>query len=185
MGTKKNEQKKASKPQKSRAVDNTRGSNLWSFNHFRTSILTGLLNDIIDLENQGLEEDHCNIIRKSLEYFVNAATNVPEGGLFSGKALYLNIEYFLNTYKSWNDIEGNKPENLIKRRKIVSKLRERRQDITNKSRRLQYELENNLDQKLLSDSYTAIGEIIKLVPNIFKNLSTSYSDYLKRGGKGA
>lgn len=122
-------------------------------------------------------------MRKSLDFLINAATSVPEGGLFSGKALYKEIEDFHKTYSEWNNVNGRKPEFVIQRRKLLIQLRRKRQNISNKVRLLQYELENNLDQKLLIDSYTAIGEVIKLVPSIFKNLSSSYSDYLKRGGK--
>jgi hypothetical protein len=182
MGSRKRKLKKVVDARVSRNVDNTQGSHLWSFNHYRINILTSLLNDIIDLENDGLEEDTCKIVRKSLDYFINASTNVPVGGFLSGKALYEEIESFANTYKEWNGIEGKTPEFVDQRRQIVKQLRRKRQGITNKVRRLQYELENHLDQKLLADSYTAIGEVIKLVPNVFNNLASSYGDYLKRSG---
>lgn len=166
----------------SRAVDNTRGSHLWDYNHYRTSILTSLLNDLTDLEKKGLDEDKCKIVRKSLDYFINASTSVPKGGILSGKPLFKEIEKFAETYKKWNDINGNNTEDISKRTMLVRKLRKNRQDITNKCRKLQYELDNNLDQKILTDSYSAIGYLIKIVPGLFKNLTSSYNDYLKRGG---
>ena len=169
----------------SRVVDNTRGSHLWSYNHYRSRILTSLLNDLIELENEGLDEENCKMVRRSLEYFVNASTSVPKGGFLSGGPLYKEIESFAATYKEWNDVNGRDEFNIQMRRKKVRELRKNRQRISNKIRKLQYELENNLDQKVLHDSYNAIGDIIKLVPGIFKNLSSSYNDYLKKGGKAA
>ena len=175
--------KHAEDSMESRSVNNTRGSFLWSYNHFRTSILTSLLNDLIDLENDGLNEDICKLVRKSLEYFINASTNVPQGGFLSGGPLYKEIESFANTYRDWNDINGKDASNIKLRRLLVVKLRQKRQQISNKVRRIQFELENGLDQKILSDSYKAIGELINLGPNLFLNLTSSYKDFMKRGGR--
>lgn len=168
----------------SREVDNTRGSHLWSYNHFRTRILTSLLNDLIDLENSGFEDDKiCDKIQLALDYFINASTHVPQGGFLSGGPLYKEIENFKNTYVRWNNIKGGKDIHRVERRKRIRELRDKRQKISNKVRKLQYELDNNLDQKILHDTYRAIGNIIGMVPDIFKNLSDSYADYLKRGGQ--
>lgn len=177
--SKKSRLKQLALPKESRKVNSTYGSQLWSYNHFRINILSSLLNDLIDLENEGLEEDICKVVRKSLEYYINASTNIPEGGFLSGGPLYLEIESFADTYRQWNDVKGKEPEVIKQRVKIIRILRKKRQKITNKIRRLQFEIENNLDQKILADSYNAIGEIINLVPNIFRNLGSSYKDYLK------
>lgn len=175
--------KRVVEPKMSRNVDNTRGSHLWSYNHFRTSILTSLLNDLIDLENNGFENENiCKQVQRSLEYFINASTHVPQGGFLSGGPLYKEIENFKEAYVAWNNVHGGDDVHKSQRRKYMRKLRDRRQSISNKVRRLQYELENNLDQKILHDSYRAIGEMITMVPNVFINLSVSYKDYLKRGG---
>lgn len=169
-------------PQEARNVDNAQGSHLWAYNHFRTNVLTSLLNDLIDLENEGLDENYCKEVRRSLEYFINASTNIPKGGFLSGGPLYLEIDSFAKTYKEWNDVNGQDPDYIKKRRALIKSLRKKRQTISNKVRRLQYELENNLDQKILTDTYNVIDDLIKLVPNLFKNLTSSYKDYLKATG---
>ena len=168
------------KPEGDRSVNNYRGSALWQYNHFRISILTSLLNDITDLENEGMEENICQMVQKSLNYYINASTAVPQGGFLSGGPLYKEIENFHKIYVEWNGIEGkNNPKISAERRKKLSSLKKQRQRITDKVRRLQYELQNNLDQKILHDSYNAIGEMIGVVPNMFKNLSASYKLYKK------
>lgn len=177
--SKKSRLKKLESPQAPRNVDNTRGSHLWAYNHFRINILTSLLNDLIEMENEGLTEEYCSQVRKSLEYFINASTNVPQGGFLSGGPLYKEIESFSETYTAWNDINGKSPENTKYRRKLVGELRKKRQKITDKVRKLQYELDNNLDQKILEETYNAIGNLVNMVPNLFKNLSSSYKTYLK------
>lgn len=172
--------KKVEESNASREVDNTRGSNLWSFNHFRIRILTSLLNDLIDVENEGLcNEDVCLKIQTSLDYFINAATEIPKGGFLGGGPLYLEIESFKVTYIKWNGVEGGTQLHKIERQKLLRQLRKKRQIISNKARKIQYLIENNLDQILLKDAYRAIGEMINMVPSIFINLSSSYKDYKK------
>ncbi len=173
------------KPEGSRDVNNTQGSFLWQYNHFRTDILTSLLNDLMDLENDGMDENICQGVQKSLGYFVNASTAVPKGGFLSGGPLYKEIEEFQITYVGWNNINGRSPELSKQRRQMLSLLRQKRQRISNKVRKLQFELQNNLDQKILADCYNAVGELIKLVPGMFKNLASSYGDYQKQSSAKA
>ena len=173
---------KRSRQGQPRTVDNTRGSTLWSFNYFRQSILTNLLDDLYDLESRGLDDKICNKIQAFLEYFGNAATDIPEGGFMTGP-IYKDIEKFANFYENWNKIKGEDEESRQKRRSVRSKLKEQRQVITNKARRLQYELDNNLDQKLLEAGYRAIGDLTTLVPDLLNNLTQSFNEFVKRGGK--
>ena len=175
--------RKKKKQDQSRAVDNTRGSMLWSFNYFRKNILTNLLNDLYNLESTGLEDEICNKIQASLEYFGNAATEIPKGGLMTGP-IYKDIEKFTNLYADWNKIKGKDEKSKEKRKEAHIKLKKQRQIITNKARKLQYELDNNLDQKVLEAGYSAISDLITLVPDLLNNLTQSINEFAKRGGKG-
>ena len=181
MSKNKSRKKKKTIEKSSRKVDNTRGSKLWAFNHFRSPILTSLLNDLVDLEAEGLEDPYCKKILSFLEYSVNAATEFSRGGFMTGP-IYKDIEEFRRLYFEWNEIKGRTEKDSWDRRIYLGRLRDQRQRITNKARRLQYELDNELDQKLLADTYRAIGELINLVPNLFSNLAHAYNDYLARGG---
>jgi hypothetical protein len=172
---------KRSRQGQPRTVDNTRGSTLWSFNYFRQSILTNLLDDLYDLESTGMDDEICNKIQAFLEYFGNAATDIPEGGLMTGP-IYKDIEKFTNLYVNWNGIKGEDEDSRQKRKSARLKLKGQRQTITNKARRLQYELDNNLDQKLLEASYRAIGDLTTLVPDLLNNLTQSFNEFVKRGG---
>src|SRR3990172_295912 len=114
-GKKKNKKKglKRSAQDQPRTVDNTRGSTLWHFNYFRQSILTNLLDDLYDLESRGLDDNICNQIQSFLEYFGNAATDIPEGGFMTGP-IYKDIEKFTNFYVNWNNIKGEDDESRQK-----------------------------------------------------------------------
>jgi hypothetical protein len=182
---KKNRQKSRDRSQgdQLREVDSTRGSMLWSFNYFRKNILTNLLDDLYDLETTGLGDDICRKIQDFLEYFGNAATDIPEGGFMTGP-IYKDIENFTNLYVAWNGIKGEDEDSRKKRMSARQKLKGQRQIITNKARRLQYELDNNLDQKLLEAGYRAIGDLTTLVPDLLNNLTQSFNEFVKRGGKG-
>ena len=96
-----------------RTVDNTRGSTLWSFNYFRQNILTNLLDDLYDLEATGMEDNVCSKIQSFLEYFGNAATDIPKGGFMTGP-IYKDIERFTTFYLDWNNIRGEGEENPLR-----------------------------------------------------------------------
>lgn len=164
-----------------RTVNAERGTTLWAYNHYRRVMLTSLLNDLIDLENIGLEEEYCQIVQRSLGYFVNATTEVASGGFLTGN-LHVEVERFERLYKEWNDINGTNPRYAAARRELLVKLRRRRQKITDKVKDLQFEFENGLDRKILADVYAAVGDLIKLAPDLMKNLGSSYAEYIKRGG---
>jgi hypothetical protein len=164
-----------------RTVDNTRGSMLWSFNYFRQNILTNLLDDLYDLEATGMDDQVCVKVQAFLEYFGNAATDIPEGGFMTGP-IYRDIEKFTNFYIAWNNIKGEDEECRKDRRKARIKLKAQRQAITNKARRVQYELDNNLDQKLLDAGYRAIADVTTLGPDLLNNLTQSFNEFVKRGG---
>jgi hypothetical protein len=171
----------ATAPLPSREADLSKGTITYAYNHYRKSILTELLNDLITLENEGLNENFCRLVRQSLGCFVNATTEIPEGGFFTG-AIYTEVQSFEETYAQWNDVQGTGSEAVATRRKLLIKLRKKRQSITNKIRSVQYELANNLDVQIMESTYRAIDELIKLAPSIFKNLAQSYSYFVSKGG---
>ena len=164
-----------------RAVDNTRGTPLWAFNYFRSQILTNLLNDLYDHEAARFSQEYCDKITRALEYFVNATTEIPSGGLVTG-AIYPTVDRFTVLYREWNDILGESTRSIEDRRYKLHELRQQRQKISDKTRSLQYEIEHNLDRQLLKKSYEALGDLITLVPQSFKNLTEVLTEFLKRGG---
>ena len=85
--------------------------------------------------------------------------------------IYQDIEKFADLYAGWNDVKGQDEESRQERAKSRLKLKRQRQVITDKARQLQYELDNNLDQKLLEAGYSAIGDLTTLVPDLLNNLT--------------
>ena len=166
----------------SREHDASRGTPTYAFNQFKGNMLSSLLNDLITLENSGLDDSSCNSLRMSLGYFVNSTTNLPSGGMFTG-ALSPQVQKFEETYIKWNGVNGNDDKAIEKRRELLVKLRKIQQKITDKTRALQYELSNDLDVHILKSGYEAIGELIsKSPPCLFANLAGFYNKFCKKGG---
>lgn len=157
-----------------------RGTTLYAYNYYKANVLTSLLNDLIALENEGIAEDYCKIVKRSLGNFVNATTEVPKGGFLTG-ALSREVEEFEELYSKWNDVRGKDEDAIKERRKLLKKLRKSRQDITDKMRSLQVEMFLGLDRVILVSTYRAIADLIQAAPNIFKNLSEALVEYNKRG----
>lgn len=157
-----------------------RGSQLYAYNYFKANVLTALLNDLIVLENHGLDENYCKLVRQSLGNFVNATTEVPRGGFLTG-ALSKEVEKFEELYKKWNDIKGRDESAVEERRNHLKKLRRSRQAITDKVRNLQVEMFLGLDRAILISTYKALADLIQAAPAIFNNLATALAVYTKRG----
>ena len=184
MGRKKKKKRSQSalaKSRPSRAVNATRGSTLWTYNYYRSNMLTNLLNDLIMLESTGLEDELCHKIHESLSFFSNASTEVPSGGFLTGP-IYKDIDDFIELYDEWNEIAGEADWKTAERRQLHQKLKKQRQKITNKARKLQYELDNNLDRMIMEATYKVISDLITLGPDLFKNISGALTEYFKRGG---
>ncbi len=161
-------------------LNGKRGSSVWRFNYFRSVVLTSLLNDLYNLEQTGIEDKHCTKITASLNYFSNAATNIPSAGPFIGP-LYKDIEKFTELYQAWNDIKGKGLEEAASRRELRRKLMAQRQKITNKARQLQLAIQENVDAELMKSGFDALGELITAVPELLSNLGKALGEFAKRG----
>lgn len=168
--------KKGTKP-----LNSKRGSHLWSFNHFRSIVLTRLLDDLYNLEESGLKDEHCQKITDALNYFGNAATDIPSAGPFLGP-LYKDIEDFTELYRKWNDVKGKDADAVAERRALRLKLKAQRHRITNKARKLQAAIDEKMDTKLLQAGYQALSGLITAVPDLFSGLGKALTEYAKRGG---
>jgi hypothetical protein len=153
-----------------------RGTPLWEYNHFRVVVLTSLLNDLIDLENVGVQEHLCSLVRQALGHFVNSTTCIPSGGFLTG-ALLTEAQKFEELYKDWNGVAGTGDDAKRERRKFLKDLRKSRQKITNKVRNLQIEFFTNMDTVILRATYQAVFDIITTAPKLFRNLAEAHSRY--------
>ncbi|MCR9010693.1 hypothetical protein [Gabonibacter chumensis] len=163
-------------------VDSSRGTSLWKINYYRSKILTALLDDFVEMESVGIDDVSFVEIRHSLECFINAMTEVPNT-LLSGKPLYEMIEEFLDECQKWSEIKGKDQNDILRRRIVLRKLRKVRQRISNKMRKVQYQLETNTDMQLLSDAYRAMGGIMNLLPDTFRHVGKAVKKYLKVNGE--
>ncbi|MFZ5903104.1 MAG: hypothetical protein ACOYZ8_06110 [Chloroflexota bacterium] len=158
-----------------------RGSRLWSFNHFRSVVLTRLLDDLYNLEQTGVKDEYCRKIAAALNYFGNAATDIPSAGPFLGP-IHKDIEKFTELYQKWNDVNGKGTAAAEERRSLRLKLKDQRHRITNKARKLQVAIDEKMDAKLLEAGYQALSGLVTAVPDLFSGLGKALTTYAKRGG---
>lgn len=162
-------------------LNGRRGSSVWSFNYFRSVVLTNLLNDLYNLEGTGIEDKYCQKISASLNYFSNAATNIPSAMPLMGP-LYKDIEKFTELYQKWNDVQGRDLGAAILRKEIRLKLMDQRQKITDKARKLQVAIQDNVDTELMKAGFDALSELITAVPDLLGNIGKVLKEFTKRTG---
>ncbi|MBN1882891.1 MAG: hypothetical protein JW885_12005 [Deltaproteobacteria bacterium] len=165
----------------SNTVRNERGTPLYKLNRLRENVLTSLLDDLVNMKETGLEDDYCKIIDRSLEYTTNFATEIPSS--YIRAPLYKHFSNFRETYKKWNDLKGDSKEIVAEREKKLKKLRKIRKKITDSISMRQVELQNNLDEQVLTDIYHSFHLVIVKAPEVFVNLSKALYTIVKKIGK--
>ncbi len=160
-------------------IDASRGTSLWSYNVFRSRILSSLLNDLLLKEENGINDDECKNIRFFLGRIVNIATDLPDGG-FLKKSVFSLITDFEKEYIKWNEIKISQPNATNVRSKQLQHLRRKRKKIATVARRNQFILEKELDLKIVESIYTAVNELIEKIPHIVIDLSREYKNYERK-----
>lgn len=155
-----------------------RGSVLWGVNRFRSDALVSLLDDLVALEDVGLEEPLCKKVKNALARVTNAATALPDNAWWK-RQVWKELQDFGIIYEEWNGIDGLGKEKQEAREKKLRKLREKRNKIATKIRKNQFILQNELDLKLVRDGYEALGDLAKALPDLFKNLAAAVGRFAK------
>jgi hypothetical protein len=162
-------------------LNSRRGSPVWRFNTFRSVVLTKLLDDLYNLEQTGMDDKYCQKISASLNYFSNAATDIPSAPPLMGP-LYKDIEKFTELYQKWNDVQGKDPGAAVLRKEIRLQLMGQRQKITDKARKLQVAIQDNVDTELMKAGFDALSELTRAVPDLLGNLGKALAEFAKRAG---
>jgi hypothetical protein len=160
-------------------VNANRGSVLWTLNHFRTDGLSRLLDDLIDLEKDGLAPEQCDQVRRALEKIASKAAAIPDGSFWRG-TIYKEFEGFSEVYVQWNSHAGSSPEVITRRREELKRLRSCRHRIAKRVRVNQYILQNELDLMLVDAMYMSLKDITLALPEIFTHLAEAITRYESR-----
>ncbi|MFL6263238.1 MAG: hypothetical protein ACJ76Y_26375 [Thermoanaerobaculia bacterium] len=154
-----------------------KGSVLWSVNRFRSDALGSLLDDLVVLEDYGLDEELCKKVRRALARITNAATELPDDAWWK-RQIWKELQSFETIYEQWNNIDGGEEKREARKDKL-RQLRKRRNKIATKIRKNQYIIQNELDLKLVRDGYEALGDLSKALPDLFKNLAAAIGRFAK------
>jgi len=148
---------------------NEKGTALWGFNQLRAKVLTGILNELSERESTGFLNGECEVIKAALDKMINACTEIPNSAIF-GVSLHTRVSNFLDVFNQWCNVAGNDAEAKMKRRKLLNKIRKRRQKIANTVRKLYNVLSQNLDAQLIKAVYDSLKEAIELFPKTLQSL---------------
>ena len=141
-----------------------RGTPTWGFNQFRSKGLPAFLVDLSVWEETGLEEEQCQLVRLTFQQIVDVVADTPNGSWLRNSVL-ADLEAFRDLYGQWNDgVEEPRTETF-------KKLGRQRKRISQKIRKNQYRLSEELDPELVTNLYGALGQLPQDLPQTFPNLS--------------
>jgi hypothetical protein len=164
--------------------DARRGGLVWSLNSFRSDALVQFLDDLLALENGGLQRDECDLVRGALERIVNAASAVPDGSLWRDSIL-AELERFTEIYEKWNEREGVHEEAVAHRRAQLKGLRRSRRRLAHRVASRQQSLSTEIDAQLMERMFDAFRRLVRDSPQAFPSLGGAVRRYDKRKRAGS
>ena len=165
-----------SSPSESRVqiVDGSRGTVLWGFNRFRSDALVQLLNDLLDLERDGLPDSKCELVRTALSRIPRAIAAIPNKSWLKS-FVCRDLEEFEALYSVWNSHGGDGA--ATKRNDTLREMHRRRLKLTRKVRSKQLILSTELDARVIGEIYLALEDLSSSMPAVFKRLSLAVNRY--------
>jgi hypothetical protein len=160
-------------------INARQGTIVWGINALRSDGLTRLLDDLVDLENTGLEQKQCAHVKTALSKITGHAAAIPDGSFWRG-TIYQEFEAFADVYEQWNSREGVDAHAIAHRKEHLRKLRWQRNRLATRIRLNQFVLQNELDLELIENMYIALGDLAKSLPEIFKSLAEAVARYERR-----
>jgi hypothetical protein len=156
--------------------DASQGSVLWGFNKFRSDALVELLNDLVELEKEGLPDQKCTKVRMALSKVVHTVGSVSDHSWLKS-FVWNDLKEFEQLYEIWNSHAGdNAPAN---RKNTLRRMRRRRNRLARKVRTNQLILSSELDSRLISEIYVSLGELSESLPDVFNHLSLAINRFHK------
>lgn len=147
-----------------------KGTVTYDLNRWRKDALTALLDDLVNAEVEGFDSAACGKVRNALERGANRASGLPDGTVFR-TSIYKDMERLIEAYEAWNEPDGNDRTMILKRRKLLRKLRERRHKLARRIRRNMQILEEELDKEFVRAQYEALSDLVRSLPHHFGELA--------------
>jgi hypothetical protein len=156
-----------------------RGTALWAFKRVKEDALPALMDDLLEVQAEGIHNDQCHQIETALGKMVNMATDIPDGSLFRA-AIWEVMQKFEKTYSSWNKPKEATPEAARHRRQELEKLRKLRNKLTKKCRNHGHIISQKLDLRLVEEVYEALGNVVASGPELFRELAGAVARFNTR-----
>ena len=150
-----------------------RGTAIWALNRYREDALTSLMDDLIELEADGLPDGECQLVRRALERGANEAAGIPDGRF---KTILAAFERLVSDYDEWN----RNPATADDRRRRLRRLRKTRHLLANRIRKNAHVLEGKLDLEIVDAQYAALDRLIRALPEKLPRLAKAVGRFAKR-----
>ena len=159
-----------------------KGNVSWKLEFFKSSAMTALLNDLEDFEADGLDDQICRVVQRSLGRVADATSDF-EGLAFWESPIHRDIENLCDIYYRWNSYpKGN--QGASDRRQAKKLLRDARKAVSDKIRQCrgvlyQESVYQDTDDDMFEAIFSAFNEIANTHPTNFlsiRGMLTKYSD---------
>lgn len=156
--------------------DGSRGTETWKLRYFRYQGINALLNDLEEMEQDGLDDEECALIRTVLGRICNYMSGL-DGTAEWEVPLHKDMEVLRDHYVTWNN--QDRPEN---RREALNVLRNQRNQLSGKIAQTEgLLLQEDLDE-MIDDIFEALGSVAATYPKKFPNVGRAASTYRRRAG---
>lgn len=158
-----------------------RGTLAWKLSFLRTNTLPALLDDLQKVEAIGLDAGaddgpECDGVKEILSKLVHSANDVGVG--FMSTTIAEDFEQLEREYRDFNTNGG--PAGKEHRWNFLNKLRKTRRQLSEKIRKAQPVLANELDDEMFENIYATIQDVCEDFPATFVNLRKSVRTFRKR-----
>lgn len=161
--------------------DLPRNSPAWAIDRFRADALFQIMNDLKPVGDVGIPDHECQKVKLALSEIIDAASSLPDGGVFR-KAVWQHLQEYHDLYAKWNNIEGTSSDSKLKRHQVIVDLRDCRNRIAKATRLNIHILNKELDLALIDGWYKSLRKLVETTPRLFSQLGRAVERYFGRRG---
>jgi hypothetical protein len=150
-----------------------RGTIIWRLNRFRQYLLLELVEDLKQLETDGLTDTECNHVKECLRQIIDECKRRHDKGVVE-IALTKNLEQFRDIYIQWNGPRGSDPQAIKERQSFRKKIAEARRELSEDIRGRQLVLAGVIDDSFCDELWNRLEKICQAYPGEFSRLKRGF-----------
>jgi hypothetical protein len=158
-----------------------RGTPLWAFKRVKEDLIPSLFKDLKNAENDGLEEEQCELIKNILRILVRESVIASPGSNSDSSIteIWEIFEELRETYSGWNDEAETREEREAQLREM-KQLRKRVKEI---ARNAYVEINATINKSSMVSVYQASEQATTTYPQTFVYLSEAVERFQKANSR--